>query len=203
MPDTPDLSPTLTGHVVRLEPLQTAHLDGLRRFALDPALWTYASTPMNTDADLVGYVAHAVSQREAGAAAPFAVVRLDDGAVVGSTRFGSIAWPDRRAEIGWTFYDPAVQGTAVNTDVKRTLFAHAFDAWDLLRVELKADARNARSRRAMAAVGATYEGTLRQHMRTADGGQRDSVYYSVLASEWPAVRAHLDARLARRLASRR
>lgn len=201
MPSTPDLSPTLTGRVVRLEPLGIAHLDGLRRFVFDPALWTYATMPMTTDTDLAAYVAHAVAQRDAGAAVPFAVVRLSDGAVVGSTRFGGLSWPDRRAEIGWTFYDAAVQGTAVNTDVKRCLFAHAFDTWDLLRVELKADARNERSRRAMAAVGATYEGTLRQHMRTANGTQRDSVYYSVIASEWRSVRAHLDERLARRLAA--
>lgn len=185
--------------MVRLEPLERSHLDGLRRFALDPSLWTLAVSPMQTDADLSLYVERALHAREEGAAAPFAVVRIADGVVVGCTRFGAISWPDRRAEIGWTFYDPLVQGTAVNSDAKRVLFGHAFERWNLLRVELKADARNARSRRAMQAVGATYEGTLRQHMATAIGHQRDTVYFSVLAHEWSAVRERLDARLAARL----
>ena len=182
---------------MRLEPLDRSHLDGLRRFAFNPGLWTYAVTPMDTDADLVAYVERAMRLRDEGTAAPFAV-RVD-GRVVGTTRFAAISWPDRRAEIGWTFYDPAVQGTAVNSDTKLALLGHAFETWGLVRVELKADARNERSRRAMAAIGATYEGTLRQHLRTASGVQRDTVYYSVLASEWPDVKAHLRARRDARL----
>lgn len=193
----PDLRPTLHGRLVTLEPLEEDHLRELWTFALDPALWTYGVLPVRDADDLRGYLGQAVRLRDEGVAVPF-VVRLG-GRVVGSTRFAAISWFDRRAEVGWTFYDPAVQGTAVNADTKRALLAHAFETWDLLRVEFKADARNERSRRALDAIGATYEGTLRQHMRTASQGQRDTVYYSILAAEWPTVRARLDARIDSRI----
>ena len=117
------------------------------RFALDPSLWTYALSTMRDEGDLAMYVARALALRGDGAAVPLAVVRLSDGAVVGSTRFSSLSAIDRRVEIGWTFYDPAVQGTAVNSDVKRLLLGHAFEAWRLLRVEFKADARSAHENR--------------------------------------------------------
>ena len=199
-PAAPDpLRPTLTGRVVRLEPLSADHTEGLLRFALTPSLWRFSISAMRDEGDVAMYVARALAERDAGAAVPLVVVRRSDGVVVGSTRFAELSAADRRVEIGWTFYDPAVQGTAVNADTKRAMLGHAFDTWRLLRVEFKADARNERSRAALAAVGATFEGTLRRHMRTASGGQRDTVYYSVIADEWPDVRARLDARIAAKM----
>jgi N-acetyltransferase len=191
----------LEGAVVRLEALTPAHTPALADFALDPALWTWGLTPLATEADVAVYVARAVAEREAGLSVPFAVVLRATGRVVGATRFGSLAPEHGRAEIGWTFYDPAVQGTAVNPDTKRTLLAHAFETWGLTRVEFKTDALNARSRAALRGIGAVEEGILRAHMRTATGRVRDSAYFSILADEWPAVRAHLDAKVAARLAA--
>ena len=185
---------------MRLEPLSPAHVPALAAFALDSSLWTWGLTPLATVEDVATYVARAVAERESGQSVPFAVLLQASERVVGSTRFGSLAPEHGRAEIGWTFYDPAVQGTAVNPAAKRTLLTHAFETWGLTRVEFKTDALNTRSRAALRGIGAVEEGVLRAHMRTASGRLRDSAYFSILASEWPAVRAHLDAKVANRLA---
>lgn len=196
MPD-PRLTPiVLEGRVVRLEPLGRAHLPALARVALDPDLWAWTASHVETEADLARYVDAALDEQARGLALPFAVVERASGAVAGCTRFGNVAFAHGRTEIGWTFFGRAWQGTAVNPEAKRLMLAHAFETWGLNRVEFKTDARNARSRAALAKLGAKEEGTLRGHMITATGRVRDTVYFSVLAGEWPAVRAHLDARIA-------
>ena len=187
---------TLSGRAVRLEPLTLAHVEALAEVALDPELWTWSPSPVGTRADLDRYIGAARAAQAAGAALPFATVDAASGTVVGSTRFGNWAPEHRRVEIGWTPFARPWQRTAVNTEAKWLMMRHAFEVLDCARVEWKTDARNARSRAAILRLGATEEGTLRSHMATA-GGRRDTVYFSVVADEWPAVGARLAARLAR------
>ncbi len=141
-----------------------------------------------------GYVEAALAARDAGTMLPFAVEL--DGRIVGSTRYGDIREANRGLEIGWTWYLPEVRGTAVNPAAKRALLAHAFERLEMLRVQLKCDARNLHSQRAIERLGAVREGVLRMHLRLPDGFQRDTVMYSIVAPEWPGVRARLDERLA-------
>jgi len=180
---------------VRLEPLGAHHLAGLTRAGADPELWRWTLADASTPEAMAGYVEAALGEAERGESRPFATIERATGTVVGSTRFGNIAPTHGRAEIGWTWIARPWQRTAVNTEAKLLMLAHAFDVWGLDRVELKTDALNARSRAAILRLGATEEGTLRRHMRTSTGRLRDTVYFSILADEWPAVRDRLDARL--------
>ncbi|PAP81529.1 GNAT family N-acetyltransferase [Rubrivirga sp. SAORIC476] len=187
---------TLEGAHVRLEPLTRAHLDALAEVGLDPDLWTWTASTVRTRDDLAAYVETALAGQADGTALPFATVDRASGRVVGSTRFGNYVAAHRRVEIGWTFVAPPWQRTAVNTEAKLLMMAHAFDTLGLTRVEWKTDALNARSRAAILRLGAIEEGTLRSHMVVRDGRLRDTVYFSVTADEWPAVRDRLTARLA-------
>lgn len=186
----------LAGRRVRLEPLTLAHLDGLCAAGLDPALWTLSLTTIDTPAAMARYVAAALEERARAASLPFAQVDVATNTVIGSTRLGSLEPRHRRAEIGWTWLAAPWQRTGHNVEAKRLLLAHAFERLGCHRVEFKADARNARSRAAILRLGATEEGTLRHHMITEGGHVRDSVYFSILAEEWPGVRDALAARLA-------
>jgi RimJ/RimL family protein N-acetyltransferase len=190
-------APVLEGRLVRLEPLAPAHLPALCEAARHPSLWTYAVAPMDGDDDVRRYLDAALADAARGTALPFAQVERATGRVVGSTRLANLEPRHRRAEIGWTWLAPPWQRSGINAEAKRLLLAHAFEALGCLRVELKCDARNVQSRTAILRLGATEEGTLRRHMVTASGFVRDTVYFSILADEWPAVRAGLDARLAR------
>jgi RimJ/RimL family protein N-acetyltransferase len=143
------------------------------------------------------YVEGALRDRDAGVAMPFVTVDRESGRVIGSTRFGNIDPANRRVEIGWTWITPAFQRTWVNSEAKYLMLRHAFEVWQCFRVELKTDALNEKSRTAMKRIGAKEEGTLRRHMVTWTGRVRDSVYYSILDSEWPEVRAKLAGFLAR------
>jgi RimJ/RimL family protein N-acetyltransferase len=186
---------TLEGRHVRLAPLALGHVDALSAVGLDPALWTWIPSPVRTTAEMRAYVETALAERAAGRALPFVTIDRASGQVVGSTRFGAIDIANRRVEIGWTWIGTRWQRTYVNTEAKLLMLAHAFDTWGCLRVELKTDRLNARSRAAIARIGATEEGIFRQHMITASGRVRDTVYFSILDREWPAVRARLEARL--------
>lgn len=182
----------LTGRFVRLEPLAEAHREGLRA-ANDPAVWTFLS--MRGDgADFDIFFDAARQMHECGAHIVFCVRRLVDGRVVGTTRFAEIVPAHKRVEIGYTWYSPAAQASAVNPECKLLMLTHAFDA-GANRVELNTDARNARSRAAIAKLGAKEEGIHRAHKVLHDGFVRDSVFFSVIRSEWPQVRARLEARL--------
>lgn len=196
---TMNLSPvTLEGSVVRLEPLGMQHVAALCEVGLDPALWALTTIRVNTPADMEKYVSDALADQRAGIALPFAAVERASGRVIGSTRFGSITPAHRRVEIGWTWIAQPWQRTAVNTEAKLLMLRHAFETLGCIRVELKTSALNARSRAAMRRIGATEEGTMRQHMINADGSLRDSVYFSVIDTEWPAVERRLEAMLASR-----
>ena len=188
---------TLEGEQVRLEPLSLDdHLEGLQRAGDDPDVFRWFTRDHASPAAMRRFVESALADRAAGTALPFATVLRSTGEVVGSTRFGAIAPEHRRVEIGWTWLAPAHQGTGANTEAKYLQLRHVFETWECARVELKTDARNARSRRAIERLGATREGVLRKHMQT-HRGDRDTVYYGIIDEEWPAVRAGLEARLAR------
>ena len=185
----------LEGRVVALEPLSLAHVPALCEVGLDPELWRWTASRVRTADELRAWVEEALAQQARGSAIPFATVERASGCVVGSTRLANIEPVHRRAEIGWTWVAGAWQRTAVNTEAKLLLMAHAFETLGCVRVELKTDALNARSRSAIARLGAVEEGTLRRHMITESGRVRDTVYFSVIAEEWPTVKAALQSRL--------
>lgn len=187
---------TLEGRFVRLEPLALTHVDALAAVGLDPDLWKWTTITLRTPEEVTAYVQSAIDDRAAGRALPFATVERASGAAIGCTRFMNISMPDKRVEIGSTWVAGPWQRTPVNTEAKLLMLRHAFESLGCLRVELKTDRLNERSRNAIKRIGGVEEGILRQHMITASGRLRDTVYYSVLDSEWPAVRDRLEARLA-------
>jgi RimJ/RimL family protein N-acetyltransferase len=188
---------TLTGVAVRLEPLSLDHHAALCRIGLDPALWRWTSVQIATPEEMLGYIEDALRLREAGTALPFATIDRASERVVGCTRYGNIDHANRKLEIGWTFMAPQWQRTRINTEAKYLMLRYAFETLGSIRVELKTDALNQTSRRAIARIGAREEGTLRHHMICADGRYRDTVYYSVIEPEWPGVKAALETKLQR------
>lgn len=189
---------TLTGRRVRLEPLGESHLDDLARVAFDAAIWRWTIAKPMDGAGLRAWFDQARANDEAGIERPFATIDLASGRAIGSSRFMTIAPEHRRLEIGWTWVASAFQRTGTNREVKLLQLTHAFEALDAVRVEFKTHARNERSRTALLGIGATFEGVLRHHTIMPDGSNRDSAYYSVLAAEWPGVKARLEAGLAPR-----
>jgi RimJ/RimL family protein N-acetyltransferase len=188
---------TLVGSTIRLEPLALDHLDGLAEIGLDPELWRWIGFPVRTRGDLRRYIEDGLRDRDAGRAMPFATVLLADERPIGSTRYGNVDLFNRRVEIGWTWVARPWQRSAVNTEAKLLLLEHAFERLDCNRVEFKTDSLNEQSRAALLGIGAKEEGILRNHMVTESGRLRHSVYFSVIREEWPSVRDHLRARLAR------
>jgi RimJ/RimL family protein N-acetyltransferase len=182
---------------VRLETLSPDHAAALAALTVETGLTRWFPQPLETPADVDQFIAVALADAAKGAATPFAIIDRASGQIAGSTRLGAIAPEHRRAEIGWTFVGEPWRRTAINTAAKLLLLTHAFEAMGCIRVELKTDARNARSRAAIARLGAVEEGVLRSHMICADGHWRDTVYFSILAPEWPAAKARLTALLDR------
>jgi RimJ/RimL family protein N-acetyltransferase len=192
-----DLAPvTLEGRHVRLEPLTIGHLDGLCDVGLDPELWRLTVSQVRDRGDMERYLNAALEEQRAGTALPFATVMRETGRVIGSTRFGNASPPNRRVEIGWTWLGRPFQRTAANTEAKLLMLRHAFERWGCIRVELKTSALNLRSRAAIVRIGAREEGVLRHHMINEDGSFRDSVFFSILAGEWPDAKRRLEAMLA-------
>ena len=187
---------TLEGTHVRLEPLSRDHLPRLLEVGLDPSLWAWTVTRVQSADDFRRYVETAIAEREQGVALPFATVWKESGKAIGSSRFGNIAAEHQRLEIGWTWIAPAWQRTAANTETKLLMLGHAFDTLQMRRVEFKTSSLNQRSREALRRIGAVEEGTLRRHTVNEDGTIRDTVYYSILSSEWPNVKNRLQKRLA-------
>ena len=184
----------LRGAFVALEPLEDRHHAVLlAAAAIDPDIWRYI--PVNPQTGFAGRLPWMADENKKGAMITFVVRRLADDAVVGSTSYLAIAPSDARVEIGYTWYVPQAHGGPVNPECKYLLLRNAFDA-HYNRVEFKTDAKNARSRAALRKLGATEEGSLRGHMWMPQGYFRDSVYFSILAGEWPQVRAALERRLA-------
>jgi N-acetyltransferase len=188
---------TLKGSVVRLEPIRREHAqlfwDAAKNDLEDIFRWIpYA---MKTREDFEGLIDKAFAEQERGESIVFATVEQSSGKAVGSTRFMNIDRVNKRVEIGSTWIAPAWQRTAVNTEAKYLMLRHAFEGWGCIRVELKTDALNSKSRNAILRIGAKEEGTLRRHLVTSTGRVRDTVYYSILDSEWPAAKARLEAKL--------
>lgn len=172
------------------------HLDQLCEVGLDPELWRWSTSLVRTREDMSRYVETAIRERTAGTALPFATIATASGRLIGSTRFGNIDRLNRRVEIGWTWVGVPWQRTAANTEAKYLMLRHAFETLGCIRVELKTDSLNDRSRRAILRIGAKEEGTLRNHMLVHDGRYRHSVYFSVIDSEWPGVKEALEEKLA-------
>jgi len=185
----------LQGRHVRLEPLTPEHAAGLAEVGLDEDLWKWIPTPVCTPEEMSAYVQTALQDQAAGTALPFALIEKSSGRAVGSTRYANIERVHHRLEIGWTWVARPWQRTAINTEAKYLLLRHAFETLKCMRVELKTDSLNARSRAAILRIGATQEGIFRNHMMTATGRVRHSVYFSIVDSEWPEVKARLEARL--------
>lgn len=185
----------LSGRSVRLEPLSLAHVAGLAAVGLDAEIWRWSPEPLESEADVRRYVETALAWQRAGTAVPFATCAKGDGGaatVIGSTRFANIDTVNRRVEIGWTWLGVRHQRTAANTEAKYLMLRHAFETWGCIRVEFKTDSLNEKSRAAIRRLGAVEEGTLRNHMTTRSGRYRHSVYFSILDSEWPAVKERLE-----------
>jgi RimJ/RimL family protein N-acetyltransferase len=188
----------LSGRRVRMEPLDLdRHWEGLLAIGLDPQLWRYTLNVPQTPDDLRRYLETALREQRDGTAVPFATMDLTSGRVTGCTRFANIAVEHRRAEIGWTWVGTPWQRTHVNTEAKYLMLRQAFEGWGLMRVEFKTSARNLPSRNAMLRIGCVEEGTFRKHMLRDNGEIRDSMYFSIVDDEWPAVKARLEAMLPR------
>jgi RimJ/RimL family protein N-acetyltransferase len=187
---------TLEGELVRLEPLTFEHEDGLWEASRDERTWRWLSIEQpRTREELRAYLDAALANAENGTEMPLATIRRRDDRIVGSTRYLALHPEHRTVEIGWTWLAPEAWGTGVNVEAKLLMLEHAFERLGCLRVELKTDARNERSRGAMAALPAEFEGVHRKAMLVRGGRRRDSAWYSVIDDEWPDVRANLLRRL--------
>jgi RimJ/RimL family protein N-acetyltransferase len=186
---------TLEGRIVRLEPLTAAHLDRLAEVAFDPVIWRWTTARPGDRAALGAWMDAALRNADAGTEQPFATVDRATGRPIGSTRFMSIAPEHRRLEIGWTWIAPAWHRRGANLDAKYLQLRHAFEVLGANRVEFKTDSLNEKANAALRGIGATFEGTFRNHMVMPDGRLRHSAYYSVIVEDWPAVRAGLEERI--------
>ncbi|HYN68714.1 MAG TPA: GNAT family N-acetyltransferase, partial [Candidatus Eisenbacteria bacterium] len=188
----------LEGRIVRLEPLSGDHLDGLADVAFEPSIWQWTLARPTDRAGLRAWLETALANRAAGTELPFATIDRATARAIGSTRILSIVPEHRRLEIGWTWLGRAWQRTGANREAKLLQLSHAFERLGANRVEFKTDSRNEPSRTALLGIGATFEGVFRNHMVMLDGRLRHSAYYSVIADEWPGVRARIEASLANR-----
>ncbi len=186
----------LTGRHTRLEPLTEQHIAGLTAVGLEDAIWQYMPYGlMHSEEDIRRWVSALLAHKATGTDLPFAVIHLASGRVAGATRYMEIRPEHHGLEIGGTWYGADYRRTAVNTECKYLLLQHAFEELKCIRVQLKTDSRNERSQRAIERIGAAREGILRNHIILPDGHVRHSVYYSILDSEWPQVKARLQAML--------
>ena len=188
---------TLEGAHVRLEPLHETHHAALCDIAFDPVLWRWTSVGLVTPDDVRAYIQNALKAQAQGREQPFVTIEHDTGRVIGSTRFLNMDQANRRVEIGYTWIAQPWQRTLINTEAKYLMLRYAFETFSLIRVELKTDALNAKSRAAIQRIGAKQEGILRKHIIVQQSGRiRDTVYFSILDSEWPHVKAELERKLA-------
>ena len=188
----------LTGSIVRLEPLTEAHVPDLAVIGQDESLWEFLPYGnINTEAKMSEHVKMLLARAARGTDLPFVVVLLESNKPIGCSRYLEIRADHRALEIGGTLYARAYQRSGVNTECKYLLLKHAFETLGCIRVQFKTDARNQRSQKSLERIGAVKEGTLRKQMITADGQVRDSIYYSIIESEWPSVKANLKEKLER------
>lgn len=193
------LTARLEGTVVTLEPLAEEHADGLWEAAQAPQIWQWLAHIGSSRDYFEMWLDASLEAARSGREGPFATRMVTGGQIVGSTRYLNVRPLDRVVEIGWTWLDPSAWGSGANVEAKLLMLRHAFEVLDCVRVEFKTDARNERSRAALAAIPAQFEGILRNHMIVPDVGLRDSAYFSVIDSEWPQVEASLERRLARKM----
>ncbi len=187
---------TLAGRHVRLEPLSPGHLERLCEIGFEESLWRWGVSSIQTAEDMNDYVATALRSQAEGTALPFVTIEKSSDRLVGSTRYANIDKENRRLEIGWTWIAPPWQRTVLNTEAKYLMLLHAFEVLVCNRVEFKTDSLNEKSRRALLRIGATEEGTFRNHMIVQGGRLRHSVFFSIINSEWPRVKADLEEKLA-------
>jgi N-acetyltransferase len=192
----------LEGDFVRLEPMTLEHHAALSAVGLDPEIWRFTLALIQTPEEMRGYMEAALKLQRDGTTLPFVTIERSSGRVVGSTRFGNYDPANRRIEIGWTWIARPWQRTAINTEAKYLMLSHAFEKLHCVRVELKTDVLNTRSRQAMLRIGAKEEGVLRKHSLVWDGRYRDSIYYSILDDEWPTVKQELQRMLTARTSLR-
>jgi N-acetyltransferase len=191
-----NLAVRLEGEIVVLEPLEEAHAEELWRAAQEPETWRWLANLADRER-FEKWLELSLAAAAEGREGVFAIRARGSGEVVGSSRYLAVRPADRVVEIGWTWFNPSVWRSGVNVETKLLMLRHAFETLGCVRVELKTDARNERSRAAMAALPAEFEGILRNHMIVPDVGLRDSAYFSVIDEEWPQVRANLERRLRR------
>jgi RimJ/RimL family protein N-acetyltransferase len=192
---------TLHGSSIRLEPLTEDQVDALTEVGAHAELWKYTMNHIASRDDALLYVRAALQAAATGTALPFVTMSQVDHRVIGSTRFANYERESRRIEIGWTWLGPAWQRTGANVEAKLLMMAHAFEELGCNRVEFKTDVMNEKSRNALLGIGATAEGVLREHTLLWHGRMRDTIYYSVLAAEWPRVKERLQQRLLARRAA--
>jgi RimJ/RimL family protein N-acetyltransferase len=196
LPTVADLRARLVGRLVVVEPLAADHEAGLSEAARDGVLFDWLPEDLGASRQpLRDWLQWSLEAADSGRDVPFAILTAQCGNVVGSTRFQEIRLEHLRVEIGWTWLAKSVWGTGINVETKLLLLTHAFERVGCRRVEFKTDARNERSRGALEALGARFEGVFRKHMVVQQGAERDSAYYSVIDDEWPAVKATLERRL--------
>jgi N-acetyltransferase len=192
-----DVTPvTLEGKHVRLEPMRLDHYEGLAEVGLGKDIFRYFPIAIDTKEQMLGYVQHCVAATDTGIMLTWVTVSRAMDAPVGATGYLNIDRANRKLEIGGTWIAPQWQRTACNTEAKYLQLRHAFEMLGCVRVEFKTDSLNAKSRAALLRIGAVEEGTMRNHIITSDGRFRNSVYFSVIESEWPAVKARLEGMLA-------
>ena len=197
---TMDIHPiTLQGRTVRLEPLSLVHYAQLCEAGLDFELWHWTTQNVRTPQDMRAYIEQALAEQARGTSLPFATIDQASGKVIGSTRYMNIDVSNLRLEIGSTWLAKNWHRTAANTEAKYLMLRHAFEDFGCIRVELKTDSLNQRSRDAILRLGAKEEGTLRNHMLTWTGRIRHTIYFSIIDSEWPEVKARLEGLMARRV----
>ena len=187
---------TLEGKYVRLEPMRVDHLPALCKVGLDESLWEWTNNVVKESGDLERYVRAAMADQMQSKSVPFVTIEKESGTIVGSTRFMNIDVDHKKAEIGCTWINPKWQRTVINTEAKLLMLEYAFETWKCVRVELKTDSNNKKSRKAIKRIGGVEEGTLRNHMITETGRLRNSVYFSIIQSEWESVRAKLTSKVA-------
>jgi RimJ/RimL family protein N-acetyltransferase len=191
-----ELSTRLEGEIVTLEPLEARHEEGLWAAAQHPEIWRWLAPIGESREYFSAWFAASLADAQAGHESVFATIDRRGGKPIGSTRYMSLREVHRGLEIGWTWLVPSAWRTGANVETKLLMLEHAFERLGCMRVELKTDARNERSRAALAALPAQFEGVLRRHMIMPGIGRRDSAYYSVIDDDWPRVRANLEQRLA-------
>ena len=182
------LRSNLANDKVILRPLRVEDESLLRPLADEKELWTYGITDLSQPGKLRRYIEKAIQDREEGNCAVWTIIEKASGKVTGCTRLSEISWDDQRGQIGWTWIGKSFQGTGINKAAKFEILKFGFEVLELNRIELKADERNLRSRKAILGIGAKEEGILRQHMKTHDGFLRNTVYYSILREEWPEIK---------------